>query len=63
MNPREKIQKFIDENRYTYTVDEIVDEYKNKFGKFYVSHTMTHCCESLKGEIEELLKEDKDGAE
>jgi len=55
LSPRETIEKFIKNNRYSYKVEDILEEYKNKYGKSYVSYTMEHCCKSLKHEIEALI--------
>lgn len=51
------IRDFIKENRYTYSVECILEEYKTKWGKSYTSYTMTHCIESLKKELDALIKE------
>lgn len=60
LTPKETIERFIKLNRYTYKVEHILEEYKNKWGKFYVSHTMAECCKSLEKEIKALIAE-KDG--
>lgn len=57
LSPRAVIEKFIKMNGYTYKVETILEEYKNKWGKSYTSYTMSHCCEILKNEIKALLKE------
>lgn len=55
LSPRETIQKFIDDNQYTYSVEDILEEYKNKYGKWYTSYTMTICCKTLENEIKALI--------
>lgn len=56
-SPLEVIQKFIKDNNYTYKVEDIIEEYKTKWGKSYTSHTMSNCCITLKNELDELIEE------
>lgn len=57
LTPYERIERFIKQNRYTYKVDDILDEYRNKWGKCYVSYTMEHCIKSLEDDIKLCLTE------
>lgn len=52
----QKIEKFIKDNHYTYKVEDIIEEYKTKWGKAYVSYTMKHCIESLETIIQEYIE-------
>ncbi|MBG9732218.1 hypothetical protein ABD87_22605 [Lysinibacillus sphaericus] len=54
-DPYEIVKRFIEKNGYTYQVQHVVDAYKEKYGKVYVSHTMKHCCESLRAELDVLV--------
>lgn len=38
----EEINCFLKKNRYSYTVNEVLTEYKERYGRWYVSHTMKH---------------------
>jgi hypothetical protein len=49
-----KIRYFIDANRYTYKVEDVIEEYKSKYGKCYISHTMNHCITNLVDSLEIL---------
>jgi len=51
------IEKFILEHDYTYSVQDILNEYQTKYTKGYsVSYTMEKCIENLKTEICDILK-------
>ena len=55
--PYFKINKFIKESGYTYTVKNVLDGYKDRKNGYYLSYTMDICVKNLKIEIEELLKD------
>lgn len=56
VDPHRKIQLFINQRGYTYSVLDVLDGYtRQKFGKCYVSHTMKDCISHLENELEELI--------
>jgi hypothetical protein len=54
--PYFKIDKFIKDSGYTYTVKDVLDEYKKHMDGFYVSCTMGICIRHLEDEIKQLLE-------
>ncbi len=40
---------------YSYQVQDVIEAYKNKHGKFYMSYTMKDCCNNLKEELDILV--------
>lgn len=54
-DPYEIVKRFIEKNGYTYQVQQVINTYKEEYGKVYISYTMKHCCESLKDELDILV--------
>lgn len=52
---RKIIEDFIKENRYTFSTDDLLEEYKTKWKKFYVCHSMTVCIKNLEPQLKTLL--------
>lgn len=48
------IESFIKANYYTWTVEKVLEEYKNGY---YVSYTMKHIIENKESDIKSLLDE------
>lgn len=56
--PYAKIDKFIKDSGYTYTVKDVLEGYKERMNGYYVSCTMGICIRHLEEEIRALIKED-----
>jgi len=52
-----KIEKFIKDSGYTYTVKDVLEDYKKHMNGYYVSCTMGICIRHLEEEIRALWKE------
>ncbi|WP_245153941.1 hypothetical protein [Jeotgalibacillus proteolyticus] len=52
--PYEKVKKFIQLRRYTYSPEEVIARYTNYKNGEYVSHTMKDCIKNLTPELERL---------
>ncbi|MDF2881295.1 MAG: hypothetical protein K0R54_1852 [Clostridiaceae bacterium] len=50
-----KIIKFIKGRYYTYSVEDIIREYKKHKEGFYISYTMHDCIKNLENEIKYLI--------
>lgn len=50
------IQDFLNKNGYSYSVADILKEYKESYKRYYLSFTMKHCCSSLTAELDVLVK-------
>lgn len=46
--PYEAIEHFIKERGYTYSVEDVIDGYKQYKSRKYISYTMSNCVENLK---------------
>jgi len=57
--PYFKIDKFIKDSGYTYTVKAVLDGYEDRKNGYYLSYTMDICVRHLENEIRELIKEIK----
>lgn len=49
------INDFIKKHGFTYKVETVLQEYKEKYGKYYVSYTMNHCLKNLKEPLDILV--------
>ncbi|MED1607773.1 hypothetical protein P4U90_20850 [Cytobacillus kochii] len=54
-DPHEKIRKYIQLHRYTYSVADILSGYLQHKQGAYVSYTMKDCIEQLRPELERLI--------
>lgn len=54
---RHNIEKFVAERRYTYTADQLVENYLKYYKNgYYVSHTTKDCIKHLGSELEVLTQ-------
>lgn len=52
---RQNVERFIAKRDYTYTVDQVVENYLKYYKKgCYISHSMKDCVKHLKAELEVL---------
>lgn len=52
----EEINSFLKENGYSYTVSMVLVEYKERYGRWYVSSTMKHTIMNCIKPIKELVE-------
>ncbi|MDO5293334.1 MAG: hypothetical protein Q4F05_11350 [bacterium] len=55
-SPRQRIEEYIKKCGYTYNVQEIIDTYREKYGKAYCSYTMTDTIENNLEALKKLVK-------